>query len=898
MKTRMAGLMGALCAVFVGAAQAGVIVKANNTDALSAGSSWVGGAAPGADDVALWDGSVTNGYTVALGAPLSWLGMSVAAGTLSNLTVSGSQTLTLGAAGLTTVPDKGLTFNCALALACGQTWNVANNTLIPQGGVDLGGFTLALSGGGTKQFKSLISGGGRITNQGGAIKFTNAGTAAPDTDITLTAANITFETSTGLATGPRTKSMTLNGGSVNVGARTTANTVETNANELVVGPGAVSTVTITPSAFRSAMLYSGSLVREAGSVINFRGTGLGTNTLASLTPNSVNVALGSAPALVGGNGGPDSTTNGILVGVLVDTTTGGSGMGLATYDADYGIRLLNPLTEFTGAITDGQSQLDNVRLTNAVNTILTNTLASATTVNSLSFRVDAGALTQCGIRVTGAGPLKLNSGTIAGTVNATAVSVTNSFYLDVATLDLNGQEGVFAACGTGAQGGGSHSGAMLDLACSITNDGGKGVTVSGSVVKFSGSSTNRYTGDTRCTSGFLWLAKSGSPLPGNLVVNGGSVQNSGNQIADNCDLYVYGGAYALKGGDWNSGSGQSDTFRDLYLMGGTHTSGASGTSSGSTTLSNAVVAGGTWNVTRGHFATVRGWLNLSGGTIVYSGTTDSTSGGRLVLGGALVITNTASGAYTCMTLGNSSGTGNPSRLTLSNDVTFVGHPANASAVVVAAPAGVKTGQILLSGARLFDIGDGPASADLVLEPLIVNNGTVVGSLTKTGAGTLALYGTNAYTGATTVDAGALAVNGSVASPVTVRSGAALSGTGVVSVASGAAVTIEAGGVVDPGAVGAVGALSVAGDVSFSGSAVLRVDVDGAACDLLAVTGTVTGGGAVVQKVGEGAGPWRVLTAAQITGTFTAAPSAYSVYKLANDTELWLGKRRGTLIGVL
>ena len=38
-----------------------------------------------------------------------------------------------------------------------------------------------------------------------------------------------------------------------------------------------------------------------------------------------------------------------------------------------------------------------------------------------------------------------------------------------------------------------------------------------------------------------------------------------------------------------------------------------------------------------------------------------------------------------------------------------------------------------------------------------------GSLTKTGAGTLTLSGTNTYTGATTVSAGALIVNGSIAS---------------------------------------------------------------------------------------------------------------------------------------
>ena len=50
-------------------------------------------------------------------------------------------------------------------------------------------------------------------------------------------------------------------------------------------------------------------------------------------------------------------------------------------------------------------------------------------------------------------------------------------------------------------------------------------------------------------------------------------------------------------------------------------------------------------------------------------------------------------------------------------------------------------------------------------------------ITKTGAGTLTLSNTNTYTGATTVNAGTLLVNGSQSgSAVTVNSGAILGGT--------------------------------------------------------------------------------------------------------------------------
>jgi autotransporter-associated beta strand protein len=281
-------------------------------------------------------------------------------------------------------------------------------------------------------------------------------------------------------------------------------------------------------------------------------------------------------------------------------------------------------------------------------------------------------------------------------------------------------------------------------------------------------------------------------LPSNLVVNGGSVQNTGNQVADSCDVYINSGTYGQKGGDWNSGSGATDTFRDLYMTGGTY---------------------------------------------------------------------------------------------------------NANATVIAAPAGIKLGQILLSGTRRFDIGDGPAPADLLIEPNISNNGALVGGLTKTGEGTLVLASTNSYTGATAISNGTLAVNGSVASPVTVSGGAALAGTGVVTVASGPALTVESGGIVDPGAAGATGTLSVTGNVSFAASTLYRVDLDGANADRLAVFGAVSGGPVSVKTVGSGTIPCLVMTASSITCSFVSAEPGLSVSKRANNTELWLVKRQGTMISV-
>ena len=78
------------------------------------------------------------------------------------------------------------------------------------------------------------------------------------------------------------------------------------------------------------------------------------------------------------------------------------------------------------------------------------------------------------------------------------------------------------------------------------------------------------------------------------------------------------------------------------------------------------------------------------------------------------------------------------------------------------------------GTRTFTVADGSAASDLLVSAAITNGG-----LTKAGTGTLTLSGVNTYTGATTVSAGRLSVNGSLAaSTVTVSSGATLAGNGM------------------------------------------------------------------------------------------------------------------------
>lgn len=120
---------------------------------------------------------------------------------------------------------------------------------------------------------------------------------------------------------------------------------------------------------------------------------------------------------------------------------------------------------------------------------------------------------------------------------------------------------------------------------------------------------------------------------------------------------------------------------------------------------------------------------------------------------------------------------------------------------------------------------------------IADNSGTGGTLSfdKIGSSTQVLSGNNTYTGATTVRAGNLVVNGSISTSIltTVESGATLSGSGFVG-----ALTVEAGGRIAPG--NSPGILST-GDYNQAGTLSLEINgtATGSEYDQVNVTGTVT-----------------------------------------------------------
>ena len=132
------------------------------------------------------------------------------------------------------------------------------------------------------------------------------------------------------------------------------------------------------------------------------------------------------------------------------------------------------------------------------------------------------------------------------------------------------------------------------------------------------------------------------------------------------------------------------------------------------------------------------------------------------------------------------------------------------------------------------------------------------ALLKTGVGTLTLSGANTYSGSTTVNAGALFVNGSTASGSAVavnNSETTLGGSGTI---NGTVNVASAGANLSPGASGSGStAILNTGALTLIANSNLNVDINGTTAgssyDQLIITGTVNLGGALASNLVVSAG---------------------------------------------
>ncbi|MFA6172128.1 MAG: autotransporter-associated beta strand repeat-containing protein [Kiritimatiellales bacterium] len=360
------------------------------------------------------------------------------------------------------------------------------------------------------------------------------------------------------------------------------------------------------------------------------------------------------------------------------------------------------------------------------------------------------------------------------------------------------------------------------------------ISGTGSLTQFGAGTTtltgsNSYSGGTTISGGTVAIATSNSLSTGVLTMNGGALQNSGtitNTVMNNITLDSSGGAITgtgtmnLKGtisgtGGLTKGAGAS-MILSLYGT-NTYSGGTSNLNAGRIQLFNVNALGtGKYYVTNNsttYFSvtdlhTGNGGLGITNDIVILG-----TSGGNFnALHSDTLLSGTISGSGSISANGYADGTlgltGNNTNWTggllMTGSMLKLGHTnalgtGTLTLQSLNAQLGVSTD---LSG------GNGVAN-DIVLATAnsttisITNNlklsGVISGyggtnGLTKSGAATLTLSGANTYTGTTTVAAGQLAVDGILASDITVQNGAMLSGTGTLQ----AAVTVDAGGTLSVG----------------------------------------------------------------------------------------------------
>jgi len=507
------------------------------------------------------------------------------------------------------------------------------------------------------------------------------------------------------------------------------------------------------------------------------------------------------------------------------------------------------------------------------------------------------------------GTIAIGSTTTAATLVYTGSTATTNRVINLAgttggaTLDQSGSgllkfTSALTATGAGSktltlQGSTNGTG---EIAAAIVDNSGthKTSVVKGGTGAWTLSGTNTNTGTTTINGGILQLAKQVS-LYNNATLS---------WTAANINVKS-GGTLAFNVG----GTGEFTTANLTTLL--TNLAASSSATNGMNTGSNfgfdtTNASGGTFTIadvianSTGGSGGARGLTKLGTNTLTLTGTNTYTgattiNGGILQLSGSGSINgsnvtvnagsfvNNSSVAYSgILTLNNASLGGG----TIDGSITYSGGGAVSGSSSVTGSVGTSSGSFEIQSGANLTVGSGlnvSGTAGLV----IASTASVTGSLNYTSSvnstidgaiagngqtltlnnasAKLTLSGTNTYTGATTIDAGALVVNGNISSSslTSVASGATIGGSGTVG-----DLTVSSGGFINPG--NSPGILNVSGDYTQAGLYTAEITglTAGTEHDQINVTGSVD------------------ITGGSLTALFTAGTYAANdlIFILLNDGE--------------
>jgi fibronectin-binding autotransporter adhesin len=492
----------------------------------------------------------------------------------------------------------------------------------------------------------------------------------------------------------------------------------------------------------------------------------------------------------------------------------------------------------------------------------------------------ASSLTNSLTTLTAAGGVGGASGH-ANTPGGTSASTTGDGALPISTSGGAGNATVNRRAGGGGAGAGANGGAA---AANIGGRGGDGLgsDITGTLVYYGGGG-----------GGGAELVN-GTPTPGAGGLGGGG-RGAGNVSGHTGFLAAVAGTANTGGGGGGAGgvanvssgnnaaAGGSGIVVVRYLGPQIATGGTVTAAAGYTIHSfTSTAASENFSFTMTPTATLDGEIDGTGGftwssfgELTLNGV-NTYSGGTIISGGRVYAGNASAFGSGAVTLASTGATlGAAANMTLANNVVLsaagvvdtASHAVSLAGDVSGSGSLAKhgSGTLTLSGANTYSGGTTIAAGTLEVTGVlgggsyagaIANEGSLLfnsaanqtlagamsgsGALIKRGLGRLDLSGTNTYTGATTVSAGELNVNGSIASSaVTVESGASLSGSGVVGVISGAG-SVNPGnspGILTAPAVNPTGGLSF--NFEFTSINPTYSDATASLNDVLRLTDTTT-----------------------------------------------------------
>ncbi|WP_346296937.1 autotransporter-associated beta strand repeat-containing protein [Rhodopseudomonas sp. P1] len=608
----------------------------------------------------------------------------------------------------------------------------------------------------------------------------------------------------------------------------------------------------------------------------FGAIGLATSSTTLTFAQSANSILDQ---MITGAGSVTKTGSGVLTLSGLNTYTGGTTISAGTLQLGTG----SNTGSITGDVINNASLVFNRSGTYAFGGAISGT--GGVSKAGIGTVVLTGTNTYSGGTTISAGILQIGNGGSTGSIAGDVINRASLVFNRLGTYTFGG-----AISGTGSV---RKTGAGVTILTGANTYTGVTTISSGVLQIGDGGTAGSITGQVSNNSE-LWFNRSDAYTFGGVISGGGSVSQLGPGTTVLTGNSNYTGGTTISNGTLQIGDGgTTGSIANNVTNNGTLAFNRSNalTFFGLISGTGAVAQLGSGNLTLSRANTYTGGTTISGGTVTVgnnsalgAGDVKMTQGASLAFGNAdytiannFVVSGTSifdirTGTIQTITGAVSDGDtagiiekNGGGKLILNGRNSFSGGTiinagtlqlANSNMLSATTAATVASGTTLDLGGFDQTIGSLAGGGSVALGAAMLTTGadnsstnysgmmSGTGGLTKQGTGNLILSGTNEYTGPTTINAGTLSVNGSIASAVTAASGGRLGGSGSVG-----STTIASGGTLAPG--NSIGTLTINGDLSFAAGSSYAVEVSPTASDRTNVTGRATLAGTVQASYASG-----------------------------------------------